>query len=125
MVIVQARIPVQSERRNTALRHINDFVSQTRSEQGCMRCEAFVSLENPNVVVIQQTWRDADDLDQHASGAGLDTFLEALPLFIDGEVSTLRYDSAAEEDADEPVAEESVELATEDPAAVPAGVTLH
>ncbi|MFZ5757538.1 MAG: putative quinol monooxygenase [Pseudomonadota bacterium] len=117
MIIIQARIPVQSERRNVAYQYIHEFVDQTRSEKGCMGCEAFVSLDDPDVIVIQQAWRAAEDLDEHASGAGLDTFLEALPLFVDGEVSTLRYDAAGDDAADA--------LPDEQPAAAPAGVTLH
>lgn len=122
MIIVQARIPVQSDRRNIAYQHIHDFVGSTRSEKGCIGCDAYVSLENPDVVVIQQAWRAAGDLDEHASGTGLDNFLEALPLFVDGEVSTLRYDAA---DDWEPAPETDGDPAFDESVAAPAGVTLH
>lgn len=129
MIIVQARIPVQSDRRNIAYQHIHDFVGYTRSEKGCIGCEAFVSLEDPDIIVIQQAWRGAADLDEHAAGDGLDAFLEALPLFIDGEVSTFRYDSAGGDDdtVDGDADDASLpDAAAEDVLAeAPAGVTLH
>lgn len=118
MIIVQARIPVQSDRRDLAFRYIHDFLGSTRNEAGCIGCEAFVSLEDPDVIVIQQTWRAAGDLDLHAVGEGLDAFLDALPTFVDGEVVTLRYDTPAVDD------EQAADLLPETDA-VPDGVTLH
>lgn len=94
MIIIQARIPVNSERRNVAYQRIHEFVDATRAEGGCLNCDAFISLEDPDIILIHQAWRAADDLDRHANGRGLDTFLEALPEFIDGNVSTTRYETA-------------------------------
>lgn len=121
MIIVQARIPVQSDRRNIAYQHIHEFIGHTRSERGCIGCEAFVSLEDPDIIVIQQVWREARDLDEHAVGAGLDNFLNALSTFVDGEVSTMRYDSPPDDDDD--AVPEVVEI--EEMTTAPAGVTLH
>ncbi|MFP5441200.1 MAG: putative quinol monooxygenase [Gammaproteobacteria bacterium] len=123
MIIVQARIPVQSDCRNIAYQHVHDFVGHTRGEQGCMGCEAFISLENPDVIMIHQAWRGAEDLDLHAAGVGLDAFLDALPLFVDGEIATLRFDADdavldSDGDGDAPSPEEVV-------IEVPVGVTLH
>lgn len=129
MIIIQARIPVQSERRNVAYQHIHDFVGQTRSERGCIGCEAFVSLEDPDVIVIQQAWRGSEELDEHAAGTCLDNFLEALPLFVDGEVSTLRYDAVGDESdlathhADDSLTDDSFPDDFAEPP--PAGVTFH
>lgn len=120
MIIVQARIPVLGDKRNVAYQHIHEFVDRVRTEQGCLSCEALVTLENPDVIVIHQAWRDAADLNEHAGGPHLDAFLDALPQFVDGEVSTLRYEAlAAEEQGD-------LDLDLDDePAGVPQGVTLH
>lgn len=123
MIIVQARIPVQSDCRNIAYQHIHDFVNYTRAEQGCVGCEAYVSLEDPDILVIHQAWRAADDLDQHASGEGLEAFLEALPLFVAGEISTLRYDAV--DDEEEGVGEGEGNAPEEVVVDIPLGVTFH
>ncbi len=123
MIIVQARIPVQTEHRDLAYRHIQNFISHTRGEQGCIGCEAFASLEDPNVVLIHQAWHGSEDLDLHAAGTGLEAFLNVLPQFVDGEIATLRYDSA-EEGVVEDIAALDVDAGSLDET-VPAGVTVH
>lgn len=119
MIIVQARIPVLGDKRNIAYQSIHEFVDRVRTEQGCLSCEALVTLENPDVIVIQQAWRGADDLNTHAGGPHLDAFLDALPQFVDGEVSTLRYEAFAADDSPD------VELDADEEMAAPQGVTLH
>lgn len=117
MIIIQARIPVQADRRNLAYERIHDFVNAARGESGCLHCEALISLENPDLVVLHQTWSDEDALRRHAEGSPLDAFLEALPQFVDGQVSTIRYEAAAEEEL----------ILDDDPDVdgAPQGVTLH
>lgn len=123
MIIIQARIPVQSDKRNLAYERIHEFVNAARVEPGCINCEALISLEDPDLVVLHQTWRGADDLRLHAAGTPLDAFLDALPQFVDGEVSTIRYEAVPEGEAEG----EGEPLADDEPAieGVPQGVTLH
>jgi quinol monooxygenase YgiN len=126
MIVIQARIPVNSDRRNVAYQHIHDFVDAARAENGCLRCDAFISLEDPDSILIHQAWRDAGDLDRHASGRALDAFLTALPEFVEGQVITTRYDTVTGQAANDD--DDSVELdADVAPAAqgAPTGVTLH
>lgn len=119
MIIIQARIPVQSGKRNLAYERIHEFVNAARAEQGCIACEALISLEDPDMVVLHQTWRDADDLRLHAEGAPLDAFLDALPQFVDGEVSTIRYEAVGDDEAGE------VPALDDEPEGAPQGVTVH
>ena len=121
MIIIQARIPVHSDKRNVAYQRIHEFVDRTRTENGCLHCEALISLENPDIIVIHQEWRAPDNLNEHASGPHLDAFLEALPDFVDGEVSTVRYEADAAEDEFDAVLDAEDEFV----ASAPQGVTLH
>ena len=121
MVIVQARIPVVSEKRELAYRHVRVFVKTTRSEEGCMRCDAFADIDDPDTILIQQTWRDSTDLDRHAEGRCLDSFLDAMPEFVDGQVQTTRFETAPGHG--EPL--EPVEQVEPEAVVMPQGVTLH
>ena len=123
MIIIQARIPVHSDKRNIAYQSIHDFVDRTRTENGCLYCEALISLEDPDLIVIHQEWRGANDLSEHASGPHLDAFLELLPEFVDGEVSTMRFEaSSAEDEALEAPFDGELD---DEFASAPQGVTLH
>lgn len=128
MIVIQARIPVHSERRNDAYQHIHNFVDASRTEEGCLRCDAFISLEDPDSILIHQTWRDSLDLDRHASGKALDAFLSALPQFVVGQVVTTRYETVApqagDEHEDENDAAVEAEMSGQEPGA-PRGVTVH
>lgn len=121
MIIIQARIPVQSDKRNLAYTRIHEFVNAARGEPGCISCEALISLEDPDLIVLHQAWRDADDLRLHAEGKPLDAFLDALPQFVDGEVSTIRYEATPDGEADEGlVVDDEPDLD-----GAPQGVTVH
>jgi len=127
MIVIQARIPVHSERRNDAYQHIHDFIDAARAEDGCLRCDAFISLEDPDSILIHQTWRDSADLDRHASGKALDAFLAALPQFVSGQVVTTRYETVAPQDGegdDEDDAAVEAEMSARESGA-PRGVTVH
>lgn len=116
MIVIQARVPVRNDRRSLALQHIKAFIQNTRREAGCLLCEAFVSVEDPDLLIISQRWEDGDQLDAHASGEGLDRLLEALPQFVAGEVTTSRFETVP--------STEMVEL-DDDAESAPQGVTLH
>lgn len=126
MIVIQARIPVSSDRRNVAYQRIHDFVDAARAENGCLDCDAFISLEDPDSILIHQTWRDALALDRHANGKVLDTFLTALPEFIDGQVTTSRYETVAgSDDSDDALPADFDNDAAADERGAPGGVTLH
>lgn len=125
MIVIQARIPVDSERRNVAYQHIHQFIDAARAESGCLRCDAFISLEDPDSVLIHQAWRDAGDLDRHASGEALDAFLAALPQFVAGQVETTRYETAGATSVDGEDVEEADDELPGITSAAPQGVTLH
>lgn len=128
MIIVQARIPVASDKRELAYGHVRVFINDTRREEGCIRCDAFAALDDAGVILIQQTWRDTADLDRHADGRTLDRFLDAMPEFVNGQVHTTRFETApgvvdpADEDADASIDTDPVEAAA---TTAPQGVTLH
>ncbi|MEM7000000.1 MAG: putative quinol monooxygenase [Pseudomonadota bacterium] len=101
MIIVHGTIPIKPERREQALGLAKEMAEHTRAEVGCVSYEFFVGLSDPNTLMLFQEWESMECLMDHFQTPHMETFLEALPEVVAGEITTRRYAVQAVEDGDE------------------------
>lgn len=108
MIIVKGTIPLNREDREEAVALIREMADSSRRESGCLAYEVYLSVDDPDTVVLWQQWRSLDALEAHFASEHVDAFLEMIPDYIGGEVISERFDVIAEADdtgepGDEPV----------------------
>lgn len=91
MIVLHSTFPIREDQREYALEQFALLAFATEQEQGCIRFEFFVSLDDPNKILLTQEWQGISDLRIHyASDHRLD-FLRELPRILSGEMLTRRY----------------------------------
>lgn len=98
MIIVHGTFPVKSEFRAQALELMKTMSIASQAEFGCVSYQFFVGLTDPNTLLLFQEWESVDALQDHFQTDHMETFLEALPEVLDGEVSTRRYEVRSNEE---------------------------
>lgn len=101
MIIVKGSIPVRQEDRDEAVALIRELAEASRCEQGCVAYEVYLSVDEPETVVLWQQWSSLDALESHFASEHVDAFLDLIPDYIDGQVTSARFD-VREEVSDEP-----------------------
>lgn len=97
MIIVKGCIPLNQDGREEAVALIREMADGARRERGCLAYEVYLSVEDPDTVVLWQQWRSLEALEAHFASDHVDTFLEMIPDYIDGEVTTERFDVQTDE----------------------------
>lgn len=113
MIIVKGSIPVSRERRDEAVALIQELAAASRREAGCLAYEVYLSAEDPETVVLWQQWTSIDALETHFCSDHVDEFLDHIADFVDGQVTSARFDVHAEEldDSEEAVEPPRVQIA--------------
>ncbi len=96
MIIVKGSIPVKSDCREDAVALVESLAEHSRSESGCLSYEVYVKADEPQVIVIWQQWTCMDALEAHFCSEHVDCFLDAIPDYIDGQVTSEHYDVGAD-----------------------------
>ncbi|MBD3648183.1 MAG: antibiotic biosynthesis monooxygenase [Pseudomonadales bacterium] len=109
MIIVHGTFPVKSEVRDEALDMMRRMSIASRAEVGCISYEFYISLSDPNTLLLFQEWESVDALQDHFETEHMEDFLKVLPDVLDGEVTTRRYEVRAGNDV---VDEQPVEYQT-------------
>ena len=114
MIIVKGSIPVKLDHREDALQLLQLLAQRSRKEHGCLAYEVYISADDPETFVIWQQWRGIEALESHFASAHVDEFLDAIPDYIDGEVTSARFEVLSEEGLvaqDEALEQPQVQLA--------------
>ena len=104
MIIVHGTIPLRPDKREQALKVIDEMARATQSENGCITYEFYVALANPNQLMLFQEWESMESLMKHFQTEHMDQFLKELPDLVSGEITTRRY-AVQSVDEDEELAE--------------------
>ena len=59
------RVTVTSRRRKGALDLLNFIAGPIRNLPGCMRCQAYQDVDNPNRLTLVEEWESLEDLERH------------------------------------------------------------
>ena len=92
MIIVKGSIPVRPEQQDQALALVHNLAEVSRTERGCMAYEVLLQADAPEVIVLWQQWSSIEALENHFASDHVDAFLDAIPDFIDGEVTSARFE---------------------------------
>lgn len=92
MIIVKGSIPVCREEREEAVALIRELADASRREKGCIAYEVYLSVDDPGTVVLWQQWTSVDALESHFASDHVDAFLDVIPDYIEGQVTSARFD---------------------------------
>ncbi|MDF1822461.1 MAG: putative quinol monooxygenase [Alcanivoracaceae bacterium] len=95
MIIVKGSIPVRTEDRPQALALVQELARESRHERGCLVYDVLVQADAPEVIVLWQQWSCIEALEEHFASSHVDAFLDAIPDFIEGEVTSARFEVQA------------------------------
>lgn len=95
MIIVKGSIPVRSEDQPQALALVQELAQTSRHERGCLVYDVLVQADAPEVIVLWQQWSCIEALEEHFASSHVDAFLDAIPDFIEGEVTSARFEVQA------------------------------
>ena len=67
------------------------LVEQTRTEEGCLRCEIYQSSDDPHGWMVHEDWRSRADFDAHMSTSHVAMFMARVPELCGERVEIRRY----------------------------------
>ncbi len=85
MIRLNVFIQVNESNRNAVLETAKELVAQSLNDKGCIAYDIFESATRKDVLMICETWKDAESLDAHEKAAHFITLVPKLqpkqPLF--------------------------------------------
>jgi quinol monooxygenase YgiN len=92
-VVTIARWRTTDGARSEVLSHIAALKQQSLAEPGCLGYEASQALDDPNSLILVESYRDAAALDAHRDSAHYRELVigRILPLLVDRDVRILRH----------------------------------
>ncbi len=92
MIVISGRMRFDPAHRERALAEIAPVVAATADEEGNVHYRYYADLEDPNVFLLFEEWRDDEALQAHFSQPYVLSFLDKLPSLGMVEASVHRYD---------------------------------
>ncbi|CAB4769705.1 MAG: antibiotic biosynthesis monooxygenase [Actinobacteria bacterium] len=92
MIVISGRMRFDPAHRDHALAEIAPVVAATATEEGNVHYRYYADLEDPNVLLLFEEWRDDEALQAHFAQPYVLSFLEQLPTLGMVEASVHRYD---------------------------------
>jgi quinol monooxygenase YgiN len=65
MILATVRMTITPQKREEVLKILRAVAEQSRYDPGCLRCHIYGDLQEKNVFLLEQVWRDEEDLDLH------------------------------------------------------------
>ena len=85
MIITLGTARARPERRDELVSAMRDVVRATRTDDGCISYRFAADIDDPDVIVGVEVWRDQAALDAHMLHDHTAAFVAGLPELIDGE----------------------------------------
>lgn len=92
IIVLHASFPIDSERRDEALDHVETLVEQSNQEDGVIEYRAAVDIEDENTIRIFEQYEDAEAVDVHNQTEHFQAFEERLPELLAGEPTVIRFE---------------------------------
>lgn len=84
MIFIVVKQPVRPKYADDWVHLVNDFTTASRAEPGNISFEWFRSVDDPNVYVLVEAFRDADAGNAHVESAHFKAASEQLPNWLSG-----------------------------------------
>ena len=78
MIRLNVFIQVNESNRNAVLETAKELVAQSLNDKGCIAYDIFESATRKDVLMICETWKDAESLDAHEKAAHFITLVPKL-----------------------------------------------
>ncbi|MFV0557406.1 MAG: putative quinol monooxygenase [Enterococcus sp.] len=82
MLLVNATFTIRPETKAEFLTEINELISSSQNETGCLAYELYQSLATANQFVMIEQWADNAALAQHNQNPLLQQFAQNLPHYV-------------------------------------------
>lgn len=69
MIRLNVFVRVDAEHRAEVLKIAEELVAASLKDDGCIAYDVFASATRPDVLMICETWRDVESLDEHSASA--------------------------------------------------------
>ena len=93
MILVAAAVPVDASKRELIVEATNTMRNATLAEDGCVEYRFSFAIDNPNVVLIFEEWRDQDALTAHFAAPHMAVFQAALGQVVTAAPVVTRYEA--------------------------------
>jgi quinol monooxygenase YgiN len=77
MLIVNARVTVQPDKRQAFIEAATGFIATTREEPGCIAYDCHQSITDPDVFVFVERWASGAEMEQHMQSPNMAVFMAA------------------------------------------------
>ncbi len=65
MVIATIRMTIPRKKRDEALKILRSMAAQSEVHSGCLGCHIYDDVQEDNVLMFEEMWRNEEDLAQH------------------------------------------------------------
>ena len=91
MIRVVAKMTISPEAKDNALPIIDELISATVQEEGCVNYNFCQDTENPDAYAILETWETPETLDAHGKSEHFTRLVPQLAALATGEVQITAY----------------------------------
>ncbi|MCI0709169.1 MAG: antibiotic biosynthesis monooxygenase [Chloroflexi bacterium] len=91
MIILKATIFIKPGQRDEFLKHLPEFIEDSRADSGCLEFEVLTDIENPFKFVFLQKWENENTLQGHEHASYVKRFKEAIAGCISHNKQTVIY----------------------------------
>jgi quinol monooxygenase YgiN len=75
MVNMSLRLTASAQRQRELVTALHGLLGPTRVAAGCLGCDLYQDVENPNVLLYTESWRAQEDLDRRIRSASFKTVI--------------------------------------------------
>jgi quinol monooxygenase YgiN len=65
MILATIRMIISPQKRGEALKILRSTAERNRILPGCLSCRIYEELEEDNVIMLEEMWRNQEELEQH------------------------------------------------------------
>ena len=91
MIISHGKFPIRPDQLERAKVIMAEMARETLNERGCISYDFYLSISEPNTMLLFQEWESIEAVQDHFNTEHMDNFLQALPELLEGEVIAHRY----------------------------------
>ena len=91
MILVTAKITSKSGDRNKIISKSKDLIESSRLESGCINYDLYESIEDVDVLLVLEQWKDKEALELHLQTEHFKAFGAAIEEFLDKEMDIVIY----------------------------------
>lgn len=92
MIVIAGAFPVDGSKAEAITAAANTMRAATLQEDGCFEYRFSLAIDDPNVVLIFEEWRDQDALTAHFGAPHMAVFQQAVAGFVTGTPTLSRYE---------------------------------